>query len=272
MSRDPRQSRLARTYLLVALVALLGMTFCLMQMGVEEWSLFPLLLGAVAVLTGWRVGPLLVLGCLVVLLAVHSQGVDPLRLLDVLVGGRYPRRSRLRGGTSLGLDLALCSATLLYLVAQLRLLSITRHVFPVGSREQSLWWGHGKVPAPKEQEALLHRDGEAQASFEVGSLVLTALLVPLAAVTVWLVAHLLARPGALTFPQARAVLFVWLLGLGLAALHAGLSYLRQVRSPPEESRLFLQDQLWEATRWDQSRINRWLVRARLRREKREERR
>ena len=42
-----------------------------------------------------------------------------------------------------------------------------------------------------------------------------------------------------------------------------LAYLHQARAGPAASLLYLQDQLWQQTRREQNRINRWLTAARL---------
>jgi len=59
--------------------------------------------------------------------------------------------------------------------------------------------------------------------------------------------------------------------VALAAGSAVLAYARQASATPEEALLYLQDQVWRDTRCEQSRINRWLVWARLRWQRRKER-
>jgi hypothetical protein len=68
----------------------------------------------------------------------------------------------------------------------------------------------------------------------------------------------------------RLLLLVWGMGLGLAGLHAFLSYVGRIQASREESLLYLQDQLWSQTRGEERRINRWAVWGRLRRQRKEE--
>ncbi len=69
----------------------------------------------------------------------------------------------------------------------------------------------------------------------------------------------------------RLLILFWLLALGLLLTSALLAYLKQALASAESSLIYLQDQLWRQTRREQSRINRWLVGVRLRRQRKEER-
>jgi hypothetical protein len=62
----------------------------------------------------------------------------------------------------------------------------------------------------------------------------------------------------------QALLLLWAGGLGLALAASVLGYLGWSRATPEESRLYLQDQLWRETRAEQGEVNRWRVWARRR--------
>jgi hypothetical protein len=67
-----------------------------------------------------------------------------------------------------------------------------------------------------------------------------------------------------------AVILIWTVGLVVAGTTVLLRYLGQLRTTPEENLLFLQDQVWQQTRREQSRLNRWLVWARRRGQRRKE--
>lgn len=63
---------------------------------------------------------------------------------------------------------------------------------------------------------------------------------------------------------------LWLTGAVLAAIATVLGYRRRAEAGLEENLLLLQDQLWQQTRREQSRVQRWLAWARLRGQRRKE--
>ena len=79
-------------------------------------------------------------------------------------------------------------------------------------------------------------------------------------------------PGILPPHWWQALVVIWFSALVLLCAHTFLAYLGRTLAGPEESLLYLQDQLWSATRGEQRRINRWLVWARLRAQRKEEQR
>jgi len=81
----------------------------------------------------------------------------------------------------------------------------------------------------------------------------------------WTVRQELAWEGAW-----RLVLVVCVGVVGLLLASTAFGYLRRLRAPVAENLLYLQDQLWRATRGEQSLLNRWLTWARLRAQKRKE--
>jgi hypothetical protein len=71
-------------------------------------------------------------------------------------------------------------------------------------------------------------------------------------------------------PTWQVVVLIWGGAIMVMAAWAFLAYLGRNQASPEESLLFLQDQLWAATRGEQRQINREIVRSRLRRQRKEE--
>jgi hypothetical protein len=69
----------------------------------------------------------------------------------------------------------------------------------------------------------------------------------------------------------RTVLLVWIVGLSFLVKASLLGHLGRVRMTRAEALILLQDAVWRDTRREQRRINRWLVWARLRGERRKER-
>ena len=66
------------------------------------------------------------------------------------------------------------------------------------------------------------------------------------------------------------LVLIWLGSLVLMGASAVLAYVERAQAGPEESLLYLQDQLWTQTRGEQRRIHRWMVWLRLRRQKQQE--
>lgn len=121
-----------------------------------------------------------------------------------------------------------------------------------------------KLPEPRE-------------AAPVTSTELTALL---AAVPIWcVIGYVLLRMSSMIPPpelplsvrgEWSMLLLCMTLGISVASVTLASSYLARVRATPMQSLLYLQDQLWRETRREQSRMNRWLVRARLRRQHQQE--
>jgi hypothetical protein len=247
---DPRSHPAVRGYTLLCLLSLLVLTLALAQLDVGGLALLPLLAGSVAVAACWSVGPPLVLICLcgVMFLQLRARGRG---LLAGLPG-------------SFAADLAVCVATLAYVVGQYRLQSLVRHVFPPDYRRKRPRKGPAPARLPPPEQP---RSPEGVGQAEVLQLVLAALVAAGLASALWsAVARL--RP-ALGFGRQEweALLLVWAGGSLMAVAGAVSGYLRLRRYVPEEGLVYLQDQLWRETRREQSRLNAWLTWARLRRQR-----
>ena len=96
----------------------------LVDCGLGWWSLMPALIGGLALLLQWSLGPPLVIVSLTSLLLVSSY-----------YRRRYPYWARDQVPTMM--DLLLCVAVLAYVIGHYRLLSLVRHVFPMDSRRPS---------------------------------------------------------------------------------------------------------------------------------------
>jgi hypothetical protein len=106
----------------------------------------------------------------------------------------------------------------------------------------------------------------AAAPGEVVALLAAAPAFVAAAFLLWVRLSVEPGPGWLKGSENvwHAMLLVWGMALVLTAAYAFLSYLARSQAGPEESLLYLQDQLWAATRGEQRRMNRWVVWRRLR--------
>jgi hypothetical protein len=233
----------------VCLVALLTLTVLVTERGLGWWGLMPVLLGAAALLFRWSVGPPLVLVTLAVLLTAQARFRLP--------QWAWPR-------PTLASDLGVCLAVLAYTAGQYRLLALTRHVQPPDTARRTQP-GQGKAAAG---------EGPRRSPGSVGPWELPALLLmlpawALLAAAVWVRIALEEPLEGIPGVAWRALLLAWVFGLGLAVTAALFSYIDMGQAPRAEARLFLQDQAWRETRRDQARLNRWLVWARLRRQRKE---
>jgi uncharacterized protein (DUF58 family) len=270
---DVRQADAVRRYLLICLAATLLVVLCLAEKGAVEWSVLPLLIGAVGAVTFWRSAPLWLLISLALVLVLHRLGVSPSGLLRGLRARRGFGASAALELADLGpLDLVLCAATLAYLAAHCRLQSLAVAAFPTPAAERGTAAGAPTLRGPRR------RPPEASPPAEAAGVLLTALLGPLAGLAAYL---LLASAGppddaALRWlglpPEVlwRAAVLVLTGALGVAIAATLLGYLRRSAATPAECYLYLQDQLWRQTRREQSRLARWLTWLRLRRQRREE--
>jgi hypothetical protein len=170
------------------------------------------------------------------------------------------------------LDVLLAVAFVGYTAAHYRLVSVTRHIFPVDRRRRVRQAGAGKRRRPslgpvleqKRSPGLFRTD-------EAGPLLFAAVACACLAEFLWLWlsdrsvgSDLLEYSGfqqAVPIPDPlwRLFLLVWVFCLVLIPITGILAYLGQRRLTAEESALFLQDQLWRQTRREQSRLSRWLA-------------
>ncbi len=232
---DAGSSPLANAYLLAGLGAVVVLGAALMQTA-GRWALIPTLVGAAGLAFRWRSAPL-------VLLAAVAIG----QLGPSWYFGPYlvPRRGPLVTG------LAVCAATLAYVVAQYRLVGLTVGVFPPDPRAPR------DRPPPRNESA--------------GPRELTAALLAVVAATVgafflWEVLGEVAVPWRGVPPvHWRLGLLAWVLLGGLGTAAAVIGHLGWRRLSRAEAAVFLQDALWHETRGEQRRINRWRVWGRLRR-------
>jgi hypothetical protein len=248
---DPGLHPAVRGYSLVCLVSLLALTLLVVDRGLGWWGLMPVLLGAAALVFRWSIGPPLVLATLAILLSAQARF-----RLPVWAGPR----------SSLLADLGMCLAVLAYAVGQYRLLALTRHVLPPDTRRRMLP-GQGRAVAAEGPR----RSPGTVGPWELPGLLLALPLWALAAGVVWVRLQFEEPMEGLPVVVWRALLMAWVCGCGLAVTAAGFAYLGMAQAARAEARVHLQDQLWRETRKEQARINRWLVWARLRRQRRKER-
>jgi hypothetical protein len=278
--KDLRQEPGVRLYTGFCLAALLVMLLAMLEGGLGTWSLLPVLIGCVAVFAHWGIGPPVVLLLLGWLVAARANGLDPLASIFVLVAGRSGRsimRLSLWRDTSPVADALLCAGTMAYVVGHYRLMSLVRHIFtPDPRREAALKKKRKGTAAPTtatDPEVTLAPRRPA-GRVEPPEAIRLVLSVPLWLGLAYLLREWLADEPAPLHMEPRlwhGLLVIAGTAVALAAGSAVLAYARQASATPEAALLYLQDQVWRDTRREQSRINRWLVWARLRWQRRKER-
>ena len=247
-----------RDYTLLALAGLLVALVILVDEGYGGWAIVPLACGALGVLVPGTVGSPFVLLVLLVMLTGKSWFVGL---------GRDP----LMEDTPLSV-LIFAMAVFAYVAAHARLLTIRRYAVPPDAR-RGLKAPSGRVagrwllPAePTRRSASALPPGEFWAlGASVPAFVLVAYLL-------WLRVALDQTPNALDVPPElwRLLVIIWAGVVALALVYTMTSYLGRFNAGREESLMYLQDQLWNATRGEQRRINSWRTWARLRRERKEQ--
>jgi hypothetical protein len=257
---DPLQAPAVRNYTLISLLALVVVLLVLLEKGCGEWSLAPVALGCVSLLLHVRFGPPLVMLALVWLLLANSWRADPIRVIVSATRNRVTQ-----GIDSSGQDLsevALAGAVLIFTLGFYRTQSLVYHLFPIDSRLR-----RRRLPNAGHLEK---RSLESVESLELPLLVGAGFIWSFLAWIFW--QWLIVQRPRLGFevPFWRGLVLFWLVSMGLVLTLAVLAYLAQAGAGPEANAIYLQDQLWQQTRREQSRINRWLTWARLRGQRRKE--
>jgi hypothetical protein len=261
-------------YTVVCLFALVVLTSILLHVGIGIWCLLPAMVGLIAVGTYWRAGPPLVLISTACLLFMHRAGMDPYRFLAGMLvpGGDRSYDEWQWQDDNVWLDLVLATAVLAYTVAHYRLLSLASHVFPPDPRQRE------QPPAPpgdrRRPPPRVVEQKRSPATVDTRELLTLLVGLPLWAGLAYFAWDRLTELYPILPGQQRvwwhAITFIWVAGAILAQVVVLLRYLGQLQTTAEENRLFLQDQVWQQTRREQSRLNRWLVWARRRGQRRKE--
>jgi hypothetical protein len=280
--KEREQSTHERAYAVICLVSLLVVVVLMMLDGMGVWSVLPMLLGGVAFLLRWRSGPPLVLFFFLWMAPTrfhHASEPDPFLAWIVNWGGPGVNlRTRTVDESVLLEDVILCAALLSYTAACYRSLALSHSIFPPDFRRARISSdGIGRRRAvlqnrPTARDPFVPRTAELASPSEVpilfgvlGSSVLLALVF-------WVLSGFLPAELELSPVAWRNVSYFWAFVLVVSLCVAFFRYLGRCRAPKEENLLYLQDQLWLQTRHEQSALNRWLVWARLRWQRRQEKR
>jgi hypothetical protein len=244
-------------------------------------------------LTRWQAAPLLLLGTLACLMPARSYSLDPVQFVrHLLYFHELPPSMTGSSGQipTLPADWILSAAVLAYVAAHYRLQSLIYHIFPPDPRRKTLprledrqphqfhlpFTRTGAEGAVREASlsmlANAGRRSTGQVNLEeIGMLILGLPLWAALGFLFWrwlgVIPPVLREvPGTLRPPM----LLLWVVGTALALATGLFAYFRMRQASREESLLYLQDQLWMNTSRDQGRVNRFLVWARWRRQRRRE--
>lgn len=284
-----------RYYTIASLAALFGTVVVLAARGLGVWSFVPALVGCVAVAARLRGGFFLFMLALLWIVVADKVGVTPGELLDYLVttfgslistrrlyalprGYRVPQLELAQPV----LDILLCVAVVAFAAAYLRLLALTRNVFPVDRRRQRI---RTDVTQPvrfmRMPQAEEKRSPGLVERIEMAPLLLAVAGVAMLAEVFWVwlserdslsdlsftiqVADDAGRTGTqfvpIRIPRGiwQMLLVLWVFFLTIVPISAVLSWLGMRRATVAEAMLFLQDCVWRETRREQARSARWLA-------------
>jgi hypothetical protein len=237
-------------YTILCLTALMGIVLVLMENDHELIGIVMLAgVGALGVIIHWRAAPPLLLLGLAVLELYHRD-----------TWSRYYRGLDWRD--TMFTDVALCAAVLAYSAGQYRLLTLTHSVFPINTRRQ--------LARVARSDSRQRRSPHLPQPWETPILAITAATWAVSVSLFWLVLSVIPAPLEMVPGEWRGVLLIFVVGLTTALLGGAAVYLDWLTATPTEHLLFLQDQAWRETRREQNQINRWLTWARLRGQRRKE--
>lgn len=155
-------------------------------------------------------------------------------------------------------ELALCAAVFGFVVGHYRLQSIWHSLWPVDPRFPDA--PRTRVDPRQRQTPLKEpRPSQQITPLELARFVVSLPVWVLLGVLVWGVLN--QRRELFGLPQAlvRIVVLVICLGVLSFVIRMGLGYWRHRRRDHAAARLYLQDVLWNETRGEQRRLNRWLA-------------
>jgi len=255
------QHAAVRNYALLCLTALGVLLFVLLERNLGLWSLFPIIVGSLALALRWRLGPPMVLFTLTGTLYLGSIR------LGVLV------RPRSYGAENVISDVILCAAMLTYFAANYRLQGIFHAIFPTDVRLPSpqkqkpkprVRSGQAVSPATFAAPALMQRRSpDAVSAGEIGQLLLGVPLYVLFALLGCVLLRLWEPVVDVSDELWRAMVLTWILGLGTIVSAGFFSYLGWSRLTASEAALFLQDLVWRESRKEQWRLSRWIAWAKI---------
>jgi hypothetical protein len=273
-TKEPEQSLHERAYAVTCLVALLVVVVMLMLDGMGVWSVLPMLVGGVAFLLRWRSGPPIVVFLFMLMAPAHrGDDLEPVSFMTTVLAWVIPPAYYASKGLDGSLpveDVLLAVGLVTYVAACYRSLALSHSVIPPEFARRGIATRGPKRPLGQPPSQLICRPDDSTRPLELPIL--------FGALGVSLVAGWLLWWGSGQMPTAfqlslavwRNVVAFWVWVLVVSLSLTFFRYLGRLRAPTDENVLYLQDQLWRQTRHEQGAVNRWLVWARLRWQRRKE--
>jgi hypothetical protein len=273
--KEREQSTQERAYAVICLVSLLLVVVLMMLDGIGVMSVLPMLVGGVAFLLRWRSGPPLVLFVFLWMAPTrYHHGAEADAFLSWLSNWGAPGAHAGSRGLDQGLlleDVILCAALLSYTAACYRSLALSHSIFPPDfRRNRSAAADRRKPKASPAPQPYVSRPPEPARPSEVPIFLGVVVASVQAALVLWFLADFLPPELELSPVAWRNVALFWAFAMFVSLCVAWFRYLGRGRAPTTENLLYLQDQLWLQTRHQQGTLNRWLVWARLRWQRRKE--
>jgi hypothetical protein len=272
---EREQSKQERAYAVICLVALLLVVVLMMLDGMGVWSVLPMLIGGAAFLLRWRSGPALVLFVFLWMAPTRfAHGLEADTFVSWMIN--QGSASGFRAGRPLDLsatleDVILCAALLTYAAACYRALGLSHSIFPADFRGMRMPVREQRKRASKPSPTPpVPRPAQAVSPSELPILLVALSAAILVGLLVWFLSGYVPPELGLSPAAWRNVVYFWVFVILVSLCVAFFRYLGRRGAPTEENLLYLQDQLWRATRQEQSALNRWLVWARLRWQRRKE--
>jgi hypothetical protein len=252
-------------YMVLCLVALILTVVGLGDLG--DLAIIPFVLGVLAVYFRWTSVPVVWLLVLAIMTAVQSQNAT----LHQFGGRNVPSSWVLASQRSgLAVQLLTCAAALVFTVGYCRRLVLLDGAFPGDARNAPPAVSDGRHAALKPAR----RDNAAGTAAGLMPVVLAAPVCCAVGYTLWMFLVQVPVPEEVQLSRLHyewgLLVLCWAVGVAGAVGSVVTGYLERARATPEESLLYLQDQLWLETRREQGRLNRWLVWSRLRGQRRKE--
>ena len=255
MPVDPRQHAAVRNYILISLVSLVILLMALLQRNFGFLSIFPILVGSLALAARWRMAPLM-------LLLVLAGGL--------FVQGRMRPSFQFFNASQALSDVILIGSVLVYVIANYRLQGLMLNLFPADARlplprKVRKKRQKSAVLPPLPETLLQRRSPNTVTPRELGGMLASVVLIELIGAFCWF--GLQVWQGDPLRGESRGVawsliLLAWIVGMAILLPATVFALVRWRRLTKQEAVMILQDAVWLETRKEQASINRWIVWAR----------
>lgn len=253
------QHPVPRFYVASVAGSLLVVALVFVERGLGGAAFLLLALGGIGLYTRYRTVPPVVLLFVAVVLVARTQGHD-------LVSGFYKLVfpwTRVRTffddyRPDPLLDAFVALLLLVYLQGQYRLVGLLTQALPA----EGYGGGERRKPVPRE----LPEGDTGEGLGGVAQLVVVLVV----AIFSWVAVSVSRPPVDLAIELWRGLVLAWALGAALLLATTAVRMAFWYAAPKDVHEVFLQDVLWRETRKEQARIDRWVMHARLKAQRKKE--